>query len=114
SLADINGRNVVDPYSKVDNKGECGCVSLEGSMVDLPSLPWQAAMQSGEGNNSTALEDLGSGVVVEDEKIIAETSVTPHSVPWILTSLWLLSPAIAGLAYAGVLRNERRSNPTKI
>ena len=114
TLADIDGRLVVDPYSKVVNKVESGSLSVDGTLVDLPSPRWQAAMQAWEDNDRTALEDLGIGVVVEDEKIIAETSVTPHSVPWILTSLWLLSPAIAGLAYAGVLRNERRSNPTKI
>lgn len=113
TLIEVDGRLVIDPYSKAVNKVESGALTVDGQAVDLPSPRWQAAMTAWEDKDLQALEDLGIGVVVEDEKIIAETNAGSYNAPWILTTTWLCGPFIAALAFAAVARSERQWNPTK-
>lgn len=70
-------------------------------------------MTAWEDEDLKALEDLGIGVVVEDEEIIAETSAGSYRTPWILTTAWMLGPIIAGLAFAATVQSGRRSNPMR-
>ena len=114
TLVETDGRLTIDPYSKLVNKVESGQLTVDGDIVDIPSPRWRMAMDAWEKNDKETLEHLNIGMVVEDEKIIYTTSAIAPAVPWILTSAWMLSPLLAGLAYAGVARSERRSNPTKI
>ena len=113
TLVEVDGRLVIDPYSKAVNKVESGSLSVDGQAVDLPSPRWQAAMTAWEDEDLKALEDLGIGVVVEDEEIIAETSAGSYRTPWILTTAWMLGPIIAGLAFAATVQSGRRSNPMR-
>lgn len=113
TLVTTDGRLAIDPYSKVVNKVESGQLTVDGEVVDIPSPRWQAAMTAWQNNDRKAVEELGIGVVVEGEEIVYETAASTPKVPWILTSLWILSPLIAALARAAILRNERQSNPTK-
>ena len=113
TLVTTDGRLAIDPYSKVVNKVESGQLTVDGEVVDIPSPRWQAAMTAWQNNDRKAVEELGIGVVVEGEEIVYETAASTPKVPWILTSLWMLSPLIAALARAAILRNERQSNPTK-
>src|SRR5699024_701693 len=113
TFVNTDGRLAIDPYSKVVNKVESGQLTVDGEVVDIPSPRWQAAMTAWQSNDRKAVEELGIGVVVEGEKIVYETAASTPKVPWILTSLWMLSPLIAALARAAILRNERQSNPTK-
>src|SRR5699024_9564752 len=114
TLVGTDGRLTIDPYSKLVNKVESGPLTVDGDIGDIPSPCWRRAMDAWEKNDKETLEHLNIGVVVEDEKIIYTSSAIAPAVPWILTSAWMLSPLLAGLAYAGVARSERRSNPTKL
>ena len=111
TLVDVEDSPVIDPYSKALNKVESGSLTVDGEVIDLPSARWVASVTAWEDKDLEVLEELGVGVIVEDEEIIAETNAPAYSPPWILTSAWMLGPIIAALAALAIVQNGRRLNP---
>lgn len=114
ALTVIDGRVVVEPHSKTLSLVESGALVVDGQVVDPPARRWVAAQEAWAAGNIERLENLGVGLVVEEDRVVSTGAAAQHGwefwlglallVGWVLVpvgilgSLWRRPPeGIAGL-----------------
>ncbi|WP_425277969.1 hypothetical protein [Corynebacterium halotolerans] len=110
TLAD--GRVVTDPYAKALSMVESGALTVDGVLVDPPSERWVAAQEAWAWRDMDTLEELGVGVIVDDDGRVVGTDAQRRVAPLgvALLGLWLLIPVgvlVLRLAGRGGRRGAR-------
>lgn len=109
TLATINGRVVVEPWTKAVAALSSGALSVDGTLVDPPQPAWLAATDAWRAGDLDALEELGVGVVMSpDGEVLAETAAPARSlVPGLALHAFYLAVVPAVLMAAAAWRRFR-------
>ena len=95
TLLPIDGHPAVDPAPKAMNVVESGALTVDGVVVDPPSLRWTAAQAAVD--DHARLRELGIGVVVFPDGSTRDTGAPARPLPPVgiaLFALWCMAPMV--------------------
>lgn len=111
TLMELEGRVVLDPYSKAVSKVESGELRVDGRVTDPPTRRYQAVERAWADGDMNALERLGVGLVVTPEGEVRETGAKAAPIgPGVVLTLWwlLLGGALTYVATRSSSSSKRR------
>lgn len=94
TLISAQDRVVVNPMTKAYSMVESGELTVDGQTVDLPSARFTQAQAAWAEGDLETLRDLNIGLVVDGEKVLADTGAPARSLTagLVLLGSWLMIP----------------------
>lgn len=99
ALTDIEGRVVLNPYSKALSLVESGQLLVDGEIVDPASPRWVAAREAWAERDLAELSELGVGVVVDDEEVVETGAEAQRGARYLLGLVLLVAWVAAPLGF---------------
>ncbi|MGP6175323.1 hypothetical protein [Corynebacterium sp. A21] len=96
ALTEVDGRVILNPYSKALSLVESGQLLVDGETIDPPTPRWVAAREAWAQDDLAALAELGVGVVVDGDQVV-ETGAPAQRGPefilgMVLLVAWMAAP----------------------